>query len=463
MSSRAKPLTAAAVLRFTPGAKRRRIPDPGMRSLFLIVEPSGRKSWAMRFRVGGNRITKMTLGPCDLTGKEMQAEPIIGQPLTLAAARQLATQVHRQRALGHDPSADAKATKARQRAVVIEAASNTFAAAAKEFIEQHASRKTRRWQEQARLLGYQPTASGLEIIPKGLAARWSDKAVSSIDGHDIHGIVAETRERGAPGLERRSDEPTESRARAMLSVLSRLYRFLVQHRRVETNPCLGVHRPDAPKARERVLRADELRWFWTSTEKLPAPWAALLKILVLTGCRRDEIAELRWDELSDDFSVLHLKGERTKNGKAHEIVLPTSARDLIRSVKRVEASPFVFTGATGITPISGWSKSKHRLDALMLAQARKDRGNDVEIEAWRIHDLRRTAASGMQKLGIRSEVIERALNHISGSFRGVAGIYQRDPMTDEVREALARWAKHLHAVVSGQPDNVVTLRRRTRR
>jgi integrase len=119
--------------------------------------------------------------------------------------------------------------------------------------------------------------------------------------------------------------------------------------------------------------------------------------------------------------------------------------DLLKSVKPI-ASPrgFVFT-TTGKTPINGWSKVKNRLDAAMKP-----------AQPWRLHDLRRTAASGMQRLGVRSEVIERALNHVSGSFRGVAGIYQRDPMTADVQAALERWAAHVAGLVSGKSGNVVS-------
>ena len=143
----------------------------------------------MRFRVGGGRIGKLTLGR--YAENEMPDDPVIGQPLTLAAARQLAAQVHRARALGRDPVAEHKAAKQRKRAAIIETASNTFAAAAKEFIQQYASRKVRRWKEQARLLGFQPTANGLDIIPGGLAQRWNHKAVGEIDGHDIRSPEAD--------------------------------------------------------------------------------------------------------------------------------------------------------------------------------------------------------------------------------------------------------------------------------
>jgi hypothetical protein len=145
MSGKPKPLTTAAVHKFARAAKRRRIPDGEMRSLFLIIEPSGRKSWQMRFRVSGGRVGKMTLGsvaPKD--SDELPEEPAIGQPLTLAAARQLAARVHRERALGQDPIAEHQARKRRQQTEQAAAAKNTFTAAVQEYVA-HAKQKQRRW------------------------------------------------------------------------------------------------------------------------------------------------------------------------------------------------------------------------------------------------------------------------------------------------------------------------------
>src|SRR5262249_61957030 len=165
---------------------------------------------------------------------------------------------------------------------------------------------------------------------------------------------------------------------------------------------------------------------------------ARLKLLLISGCRRDELAKLRWSELSDDFSMLRLPGERTKNGRAHEIALPPLAQEILRSVKRVERSPFVFTGATGKTPVSGWSKIKDRLDELMLAEAREERGDDAVIERFRVHDLRRSCASGMASIGIPPHVVEAVLNHISGAKAGVAGTYNVEQYSGEKKAALER-------------------------
>jgi integrase len=446
-----KPLTAAAVAKFRPDSKRRRVLDAGMRSLFLVIEPSGHKAWEMRFRVSGARIGKMRLGPVDLNGTEIDGEPVVGMPLTLAAARQVAARIHRERALGHDPVAEHKAAKVRRRAAIVEATANRFAAVAAEYIQKHARTKIARWRERARLLGWQPTADGLTLIPHGLAERWADKLISQIDGHDIYTLIVEVQQHGAPGLERRSDHPTESRAHAMLATLSAMFGWLHRARRVESNPCAGVYRPKLPAARERVLSDKEIAIFWkAATEVTNAPVAAVLKLLLCTGARLSEIEKLRDDELVGDGSQINLPSNRTKNGRAHSIALPPLARDIVANVPRIDGCPFIFS-TNGKTPVSIGSKIKRALDKAM--------GNPPH---WRVHDLRRTCASGMQRLSIRAEVIERCLNHVSGSYRGVAGIYQRDPMLEETRAALERWAAHVIGLVSQQPENVVTMARKRR-
>jgi integrase len=445
-----KVLTDAAVRRFAPAAQRRRIPDGGMRSLFLVITPNGHKAWQMRFRVGRNRIGAMILGPVDLSGTEIKDEPVVGQPLSLAAARALAARVHRVRALGRDPVAEHKAAKARRRAAEVEANANAFGAVAKEYIERYASKNISRWKERARLLGWQPTTTAegklqLEIIRGGLAQRWSDKPIGSIDGHDVHNLLVETRERGAPGLERRSEQPTESRAHAMLATLSAMYGWLLQHRRVEANPCVGVHRPQAPAARDRVLSNDEIKAFWKGTETVGMPFSAVLKLLLLTGARLSEIEELRRDELAADASQINLPGSRTKNHRAHVIPLAPLAREIIASVSPMDDCPYVFT-TNGKSPISIGSKVKARLDQAM-----------GDPPPWRIHDLRRTFVTGTGELGVRPDVIELAVNHVSGLRGGVAGVYNKSELLPERKAAVERWSAHIAGLISGGTDNFVAL------
>src|SRR5262245_31680441 len=163
-------LTDAAVHRSKPAAERRWVRDEAADSLYLVVAPSGRKSWAMRFRRPDGKPAKMVLGSLH-TGKETPGTPVIGEPLTLAGARQLAAQVQRERKQGHDPIGDHKAKRHRTRA---ELAEHSFSAAATRFINEHAKVHTRRWRETVRLLGFD---YGGTIIQRGLAERWASKPV----------------------------------------------------------------------------------------------------------------------------------------------------------------------------------------------------------------------------------------------------------------------------------------------
>ena len=442
----AKTITAAAVKNYRPGEGRREIPDGGCSGLYLVIQASGHRSWAMRFRRPNGKPAKLTLGPVDLSGKEAESEPVLDSPLTLASARRLAAEIHRQRAMGRDVVADYDASRRRQKSQHESRAKSTYASAAKDFIEQYASKKTRRWRETARLLGlaYPPTGGEPTRIKGGLCERWNDKPIAEIDGHDIHSLIDETRRSGAPGLERRSDGPTEARARVMLSCLSKMFSWLVQHRRVSQNPCKDVHRPEASAARDRVLTDAEIVKFWRATDAERKELSALLKLLLLTGCRLNEVAGMTRAELSDDGATWNIPGSRTKNKRPHVVPLAPLARKMVGT----GSEGFVFT-TTGRSPVSGWSKIKRRLDAAM------------KIPPWRLHDLRRTAATGMAEIGIAPHIVEAALNHISGAKAGVAGTYNRAAYAEEKRAALERWASHVQGLVSARPANVVKMHKAT--
>jgi integrase len=154
-----------------------------------------------------------------------------------------------------------------------------------------------------------------------------------------------------------------------------------------------------------------------------------------------KLRRLEWTEIAD--GAINLPGSRTKNGRAHTIPLSEPARNIIASIERHGIHVF----GKRDSGFSGWSKAKAALDENL----------GESVAPWRVHDLRRTCASGMQRLGVRVEIIERALNHVSGSFRGVAGVYQRDPMSDDVRDALKRWGWHVTALVEGRKDAVVPM------
>jgi integrase len=438
-----KTLTAAAVKALLPGEARREVPDGGCPGLHLVIQPSGAKSWALRFRRPDGRHTKLTLGPVDLSGAE--TEPVMGAPLTLIAARRLATEVHQQRAKGQDVVADRRRREA-------ERETHKFGPAARRFIEQHARAKTRSWATSARLLGLSPAS--LEPVPGGLAERWADKPIAAVTAHDVHNFVDEVRTRGVPGLSRRREKVSDSQARVSLARLSKFFAWAAGRRMVEKNPCAGLWRPDASPARDRVLTDAEVRWFWLACDSLGWPFGPLLKLLLLTGQRRDEVAGMTRAELFADGATWTLPGSRTKNKRAHIVPLSRAALDLIAGVPTIAGKPgFIFT-TNGETHVSGWSKTKRRLDAKMAELAGET------VPPWTIHDLRRTCAGGLQRLGVPLPVTERVLNHVSGSFGGIVGVYQRHEYAEEKREALTRWAERVEAIVSGQEARVVTLPRR---
>ena len=199
--------------------------------------------------------------------------------------------------------------------------------------------KTRSWETSARLLGLSPVVKDgvkddatLEPIANGLAERWATRPVASITAHDVHEFVDEVRTRGVPGLERRREKVSNSQARVSLARLSKFFAWAAQQRLIEKNPCAGVWRPDASPARERVLSDAEIRWFWLATEALGQPFGPLLKLCLLTGQRRDEVAGMTRAELSDDGSSWSMPATRTKNKRAHVVPLPKAAQDLIASV-----------------------------------------------------------------------------------------------------------------------------------
>lgn len=156
---------------------------------------------------------------------------------------------------------------------------------------------------------------------------------------------------------------------------------------------------------------------------------------------------MRRSELSDDGATWTLPAARAKNGKAHVVPLPPLAHELIASVPDI-GTDLIWT-TTGETAVSGWSKIKARLDRTM--------GSDVP--PWRLHDLRRTAATSMATIGIPPHIVEAVLNHISGAIASVAGIYNRAQYAPEKKAALERWASHVEGLVTDRPATVVPLRR----
>jgi integrase len=460
----AKPFTTKSIEQFKPGKTRREIQDGGCTGLYLFVQalPSGSKSWKLLLTPpNGGKPHKLHLGSLDLSGVEAGGfiSPQINTPLTLAGARALATELYRQRAVGKDVVADYKNEKLIRKAKASEPDSK-FAAVAEQFIAEHARPNTRRWKETAHCLGLDyPNEDDEPIRLKGgLAEQWCDREISSITSDDVYRVVDDTKRHGIPGLPRRTKGISNSRGRAMARVLSKLFGWTLEHRKIKASPSIGVFVPPAPKNRERVLSQDEIVRFWRATNQLNEPFGSMLRVLLLTAARLREVAGMRRSELSEDGTIWTIPANRTKNKRAHIIPLPPLARDIIGEVKQIKGQGgFVFS-TTGSTPVSGFSKTKVRLDELMTDGAKKDN----TIPAWRLHDLRRSAATMMAEsppkgLGIQPHIVEAILNHVSGHKVGVAGVYNLASYLPEKTAALQRWAAHVEGMVEGRPANVTAL------
>jgi integrase len=226
------------------------------------------------------------------------------------------------------------------------------------------------------------------------------------------------------------------------SSLSAFFNWAVREGLLDANPVAGTARADEPGSRDRVLAQAELSELWSALPQ--GDFGEIVRLLILTGQRREEIGALRWSEIDLDQGLIVLPPERTKNLRQHEVPLSTQARLILQRLPKRKGRDFVF--GLGETGFSGWSKSKERLDKALLVRRKAADRRAKPLPSWHLHDLRRTCATGMAELGILPHVIEAVLNHVSGHKGGVAGIYNRAKYSDEMRDALQRWADHLDQI-----------------
>lgn len=232
---------------------------------------------------------------------------------------------------------------------------------------------------------------------------------------------------------------TAARARASLSAF---FSWAMQMGYVEQNPVIGCVQPEDSKGRERVLSDAELAAVWRACGD--DDYGRIIRLLILTGCRRQEIGGLRFSELDPDAGTWTLPGERTKNGRTHTLPLPAVAWDIIAAVPHLAHRDQLF-GARADEGFTDWA-TKLALDERLTGKM---------AGPWVIHDIRRTVATRMADLGIQPHIIEQVLNHQGGHKRGVAGIYNRSSYDREVRTALATWADHVRVLAEGGERKVL--------
>ena len=393
--------------------------DPDLKGFGLKVSPGGAKSYIIQYRMGGRgaRTRRYTLGQH-------------GSPWTPAAARAEAEQLLQQVKKGIDVL--------------------------------HAKRDRER---QARDLAFKSYVTSFvdDYLKESWAASWAD-AKASLERH----AVPILKDKPLPEISRHDIKAVLDRLkgktatrRNLYAVLRRLFRWAVSAGDIDRSPIEGMEAPALPEKRDRVLSDHEVREVMIAAEDLGYPFGPLVKLLVLTGQRVEELGRANWREFDRKAQGWTIPKERAKNRQATEVPLSDAVIAILDGLARGDQWPrkgLLFT-TTGKTPVSGYSRAKERLDKVLAKQAKK---TEVDPPAeWRFHDLRRTLATGLQKLGVRFEVTEAILNHVSGSRAGVAGVYQRHDWKPEKRAALDAWATLVTSPADQQskPDNVIRMRR----
>ncbi len=424
-------LTQLAIGKLLVPSKRQEIPDGKIAGLYLVIQPSGARSWALRYRIEG-KPKKLTIGPYPA--------------VDLAAARRRAQEAHVAIANGADPAAQKKASRETRKSE--QNANDRVAQVAAAFVERYAKHKVgASWAaETERLLK-------VEIIPK-----IGSKRLGDVKRSDVNDILDGMVDRGVP-----------INANRALSVFRRMCNWAIERGIISTSPCERIKAPSAENSRDRILNENELRFAWRAFDRVGWPFGPMAKLLSLTAARRDEIASGSWREIDPAAKTWMIEKERSKNGVAHEIPLSDSAISILKGLPRIgdKSDGLIFT-TTGHTPISGFSRAKASIDAAILEEMRTDAkavGEDSDgvlpPVPWVFHDLRRTAASGMAGLGIAPHVVEAVLNHKSGTIRGVAAVYNRYNYAAEKRAALDAWSQRLDAIVNGADlSNIVAMKAR---
>jgi integrase len=379
-----------------------------VQGLKLRVSPTGKKSWVLYARrPGAKNPSRFALGDYG--------------DMSLTEARDKARKWKQKMRDGIDPVAE----KQKANVAARERIANNFAGLGKLFLTRHVSK-----------LKPSTAKDYTRIIKKVLIPAWGKMPIADISGAQVIHLI-DNEENRAP-----------VQARLTFAVARKLFAFAVERQLIPSaaNPFTGLKAPAVPKARDRVLSEDEVGLFWTATEAIGWPYAPAFKFLLLTGQRRSEIAGVAWSEIDFEKAEWVIPANKAKNGKAHAVDLSPLALEILESQPKI--GPLVFASG-GDKPLNGWSRAKRRLDADM----------PDGVPAWRNHDLRRTAASGMAALGISPTIIEKTLNHVSGVTGGLVAVYQHHDYRKERKAALVGWGRKVEQIIGRGESNVVPMKK----
>jgi integrase len=420
-------ISKRAVDQAKPGERDTFLWDDQIRGFGLKITPAGAKVYLCQYRTGGRGTPtkRVTIGRH-------------GAPWTPDQARRKAKAILGDVAAGRDPAGEKQAARQEQKTP-----KNTVRAVAQDWLRRDQA-SNRRLSEVQRILDH-------DILPA-----WGDRPIGEIRKRDVIELIDGIADRGSPVMANRT-----------LAAVRRLLNWAAGRDIIEANPAAFVEKPGEEVRRDRVLEDDELIEIWRASTIVGFPFGDGVRLLILTLGRRDEIFRLSAPELelAKDGATIRLPAERVKNAEGRDIPLSAPALKILAALPEIDPGededgtrPVRYLlSLNGRTPYSNFGWAKAELDRRIL-KARQEVDSEVTAMAsWRLHDIRRTGATGLQQLGFRLEVIEAALGHIAGSRAGVAGVYQRHRFAAEVRQALEAWGRHVEALVTGQRDNVVAL------
>jgi integrase len=290
-------------------------------------------------------------------------------------------------------------------------------AAVAAFLELYAYKKTR------------PRTAELydHVLNDLVLPAWRGRSVQDVRRRDVIALV----ERIA------TDRPVL--ANRTVAVVHKFFAWMLSRDMIAASPVVGVERPHKEVPRQRTLTDAELVALWRACEG-EGPYGAAVRLLILTGARRNEVGQMAWDELNLSHRVWLLPADRSKNKRSHTVPLSRQACVILDNQPRFVGCNYIFS-MHGRGPIGDWDGAKKRISAKA----------GIDAKTWGLHDVRRTMASGLQAMGVSVAVIEKALNHASGTFRGIVGVYQLHEYEDEIQTALQRWADHVERLVTGKP------------
>jgi integrase len=288
---------------------------------------------------------------------------------------------------------------------------DAVASVIEQFITRDQKPRNRHWHEVERIL-------------KRELAPWLDRPIQSITRRDVLDRLDAIADR-AP-----------VRANRVLAWTRRLFGWALERDIISASPVAGIRAPTREVARDRVLESAELAAVWRASEALQWPFRQIVQLLAVTAARKGEVVNMRWQDLDLERRLWVVPREMTKAGRLHEVPLSDLAMEIIEGLPRVgDGLVFPARKAGSANPVSGFSKIKTRLDQMS------------EVDNWRVHDLRRTAASGMARLGHPPHVVAAVLNHSPGSTMGITAVYNRHRYADEKRAALDAWSRDVERVI----------------